>query len=441
VNISVIKELGDRLIDIHSQHQNLYLGDLNFQFRFIDSLAKNADLLDKYRQTFTLHKKLQNEYSELLERSQKSSTEADFMQFQYDELEKAKLKKDEQPELEQELQMLSHVEEIKSGMVSAVNLLTGDENGIVVHLKDTISSINKIKNLYPKVSELLQRLESTYIEIKDIASETSLQAETIEFNNERIEEVKKRLDLIYSLCQKNRVNNEEELIQFRETLKAKLETVASYDDTLAKLKKELEHVNKELIINAEALHQSRKKIIPNTEEEINKIIKQLGMPYASFIIKVEKGNEFTKLGNDKVFLLFSANRQVAPQDISKVASGGEISRLMLAVKSVIASSVALPVIIFDEIDTGVSGEIADKMGNIMKSMSKNLQVISITHLPQVAAKGEQHYFVYKSDNEHTTKTHIKLLNNSERTTEIAKMLSGEAVSDAAIFNARELLKN
>ncbi len=440
VNASLLKELGDKLIDIHSQHQNLYLGDILFQFKFVDSLAKNQDILSKYKESLKKFKKLSTDLDELKEKARLANNERDFMQFQFDELDKVKLKTDEQSQLEEEFETLSHSEEIKNLLGLSTDYLSTDQ-GILVKSKELITTLLKLKNLFHKSESIHNRVESIYIELKDISSELELHFEKIEHKPERLLELKTRLDTIYTLCQKHKAKDANELVALKDSLSLRLNDIASYDEQIQELSKAISNEKQNLLILSNELHQSRLKIVPSTEKQINEIIHQLGMPNGTFAISIENTTEFTTTGCDKISLLFTANKQVAAQDIAKVASGGEISRVMLAIKSVIASSTALPTIILDEIDTGVSGDIAGKMGGIMKQMSANLQVISITHLPQVAAKGDCHFKVFKTETASTTNTQIKLLTNEERVNELAKMLSGEQITQAAVSNAMELLKN
>ena len=441
VNAGLLKELGDRLIDIHSQHQSLYLGDIQFQFKFVDSLAKNTEILNKYKESLKKYKRQTTELEALTEKARLAANEKEFLQFQFEELEKVKLKNGEQIQLEEEHETLSHSEEIKTLLGNSFTLLNDDETGILLKSKELTTLLTKLKAIYHKSESLNDRLNSVYIELKDIASEIEHQFEKIEHNPERLIEIKTRLDIIYALCQKHKLANADELITLKDSLLARLNDIASYDEQIAELTKSIANEKQWLLMLSNELHQSRVRIVGETEKQINEIIHQLGMPNGSFNIQIETIAEFTPTGTDKISLLFTANKQVQPQDIAKVASGGEISRVMLAIKSVIASSTALPTIILDEIDTGVSGDIAGKMGSIMKQMASNLQVISITHLPQVAAKGDCHFKVYKTETTSTTNTQIKLLTKEERVTELAKMLSGEQVTPAAISNAMELLKN
>jgi DNA repair protein RecN (Recombination protein N) len=314
-------------------------------------------------------------------------------------------------------------------------------NGIVNRPKEAVSITSKLKNIFIKADSIKERIDASYIEIKDIAAEAELLANSIDLDPERLSEVNSRLDALYSLCQKHRVADANALIELKESYAEKISAITGYDDQLDKLSKQLEIEKKKLVSQAKELTDARKSAIPAFTEKITSIIKVLGMPYALFSVNIDTSENFSSNGCDQVSFVFTANKQAGLMEIARIASGGEISRLMLAVKSVLASALAMPAVIFDEIDTGVSGEIADIMANIMKSMSEEMQVISITHLPQVAAKGINHFLVYKIDNHNFTKTHIKLLKKDERILEIAKMLSGAEISDAAMKNARVLLEN
>jgi len=441
VNLNILKDLGDRLVDIHSQHQNSYLTDSQFQLSLIDILAKNNQLLSSYRESYTNYNNLQRSLSELQEKSVKEKADLDYFQFQLNELENLHLKSGEQTELEEELKVLSHAEEIKSVLVNIAGLLSAESTGIVSQLKEATLQAGKIREIFTKIDSLQERLNSEYIELKDIASEADALAESIDLDPSRLEAVKSRLDSLYSICQKHRVSNCEDLISLRDSFYQKIISITSYDEQLNELSAKLTSLKQLLVTLASEITNKRKAIIPGFEQRIIAILQQLGMPNAMFSVKLEGAQEFMSSGCDKIAFLFSSNKQVVLMDITKIASGGEISRFMLAVKSIIASTLAMPAVIFDEIDAGVSGDIADKMANIMKQMSENMQVISITHLPQVASKGRNHYLVYKLESKKATNTYIKLLQGEERVAEIAKMLSGEQISDAAIKNARVLLNN
>ncbi len=439
VNLSLLKELGDRLIDVHSQHENLYLNHSSFRFEIIDALASNAKTLQNYQIVFAQFQQKQEELRALTERASKTKTDYDYYKFRFDELDQAKLKEGELQQLEQESQALSHAEEIRNNLQAFAFILSLDEASVNTRLKEASLLLHKIKSYYPKAGTLSERLESAYLELKDIAAEAESLSERVDLEPGKLDLVNARLNLIFSLCQKYHAANEKELLDERNKLEGLISDITGFDDQLNELSAQVTALKNQIAELAEKLTVSRKKACPEFESQILLLLKVLGMPNAAFTAKLETAENFSFYGKDKIEFLFSANRQVAPSDISKVASGGELSRLMLSIKSVIASSLALPSIIFDEIDTGVSGEIADKMGNIMRSMSKSMQVISITHLPQVASKGLNHYLVYKKDHSESTNTHIKLLNQEERINEIAKMLSGEKLTDAAIQNAKALL--
>ncbi|MCX7985647.1 MAG: DNA repair protein RecN [Bacteroidales bacterium] len=441
VNLSVLKELGEKLVDIHSQHQNSYLTEWGFQLRVLDIIAGNQPLLQQYRELFRRYHELKKELFELSQMAEKGQQELDYLQHQFNELEQARLKPGEQDELEEEIKVLSNAEEIKQYLNYATSVLNSEERGALLQLKEVTHYLNRIKGLFPKVGSLLERVDAIYIEARDVAEELERLNESVELDPEKLETVRQRVDFLYTLCQKHRVANADELIALYQRLTEKLQNIQSYGDAIERVNAQLQETTQKLSEIAELLSESRKKIVPAFEEEVMQILRQLGMPHAVFSVSFEKLTDFQTTGLDAVTYLFSANKQVPPQDIAKVASGGEISRVMLALKSVIARSLAMPTIIFDEIDTGVSGEIADKMAQIMKTMAGYMQVISITHLPQVAAKGKNQYLVYKADTAKGTHTQIKLLAAEERIIEIARMLSGKEITDAAINNAKVLLQS
>ncbi len=441
VNIRMLKELGDQLVDIHSQHQNLILKDNVFQLDVVDSYAHNEALLHDYQNKYKEYKELQKQYNNLKEKAEQASADYDYYRFQFDQLEKANVKEGEQEELESELETLNHAEEIKFNLTNASYLLNNEESSVISQLREAGDSLRKIVDYYPRVKDISERLESTYIEIQDLSQEIDMLNENVEHDPSRVEYIRQRLDDIYSLQHKHRVSTEKELIGIRDDLEKKLEEINNYDFHLEDLEKKLESKRKELAGLAEKLSESRKKSIPAIEKKITSMLKELGIPNASFKIQRTNLEAFNEYGLDHVRFLFSANKNVELEEISRVASGGELSRLMLSLKSTIAETKALPTIIFDEIDSGTSGDIADKMGTIMKEMSGNMQVVNITHLPQIASKGDYHYMVYKYDDNESTHTHIKQLSGDERIKEIAKMLSGEELTDTALQNAREFLGN
>lgn len=441
VNLNVLKNLSVQLTDIHSQHQNLNLNDNKFQMNVLDAFAKLFPLLKDYQKNFYKYQDIKREHQFLINRAQKEKAEFEYYQFQFEELENAKLKAGEQYEIENELNKLHHSEEIKEKLSAAFILLSEEENGTINKIRESISALKSINNFFDKAQNLTDRLESAKIELEDITGELETLSEDVEYNPERAEFLKEKIDVIFFLQNKHKVETVEELIKIKNNLQLKLDDITSFDLQIAEKQKELAEQKEKLEELAEKLSKGRSEASENLENEIIDILQRLGMPSAKFKIKQEILNDFTETGKDFISFLFSSNKHSEAQEISNIASGGEISRLMLAIKSVIADSMALPAIIFDEIDTGVSGEIAEKIGQIMKEMSENMQVISITHLPQVAAKADSHYKVYKIEDEFDIRTDIKKLNPDERIKELATMLSGESVSDAALKNAEELLKN
>jgi DNA repair protein RecN (Recombination protein N) len=439
VNLSVLKDLGEHLIDIHSQHQNIYLETLSFQLRILDTFARQNGRLQKYREVYNTYKNLQSQYQRIFDESQKNKADLDYFKFQYDQLHQANLKEDEQESLEQEIKVLTHSEEIKTALSTASTLISGESNSIIFLLKDAFIQLNKIKNIYQPSANLSERIDSILIEMKDIAGETEHLSEHIEHDPQRAEFVKQRIDLLYSLLQKHRATSIRELIAIKDDLKKKVDEVSNAEFHLDSLKKEMNLVLVELESITKEISTNRKNVIPMIEDSVQFVLKQLGMPNGIFNVEITPLEDFTSSGKDKIKFLFSANKQGVVQELSKVASGGEMSRLMLSLKSIISDAMTLPTIIFDEIDAGVSGDIADKMGNVIFNMSKNTQVINITHLPQIASKGVNHYLVYKHDQTDKTQTLIKQLKPDERIIEIARMLSGEQLSEAAINNAKTLL--
>ncbi len=441
VNLNILKELGLRFIDIHSQHENLNLGNSQFQLKVIDSYSKSGELLKQYQEKFILYRNLSKEYMDLLERSQQSQADADYFNFQHDQLNAAKLVENEQEELELELEKLKHAEEIKTSLNNSAYLLDGDEKTILSGLKEINSLIGKIVQYFPDITDLGKRIESSYIELKDVAGELELLAEKVDLDPKKLEYINERLDLLYSLQQKHKVISVKDLIDIRESLLQKINEVSSYETRLEELKKKADDCGRQLDELAGRLSKQRQGSAADIEQEITGLLVDLGIPNGKFEIRHEVTGDYTLNGRDNIEFLFTANKNIPLQEISRIASGGELSRLMLSIKSLLSGTSGMPTIIFDEIDTGVSGEIADKVGNIIEKMSGGMQIINITHLPQVASKGDYHYLVYKSDEGKTTTAHIKLLNNDERHIEIARMLSGEELTEAAMKNARELLKN
>ncbi len=439
VNLPLVRELGLRLVDIHSQHQNLNLGVHSFQLTVVDTVAGNQNLLAAYGDQYNVYTKLGEKLAELREKARKAQTDLDYFTFRFKQLDEAKLSADEQESLEQELQTLDHAGEIKRNLYLVHSLLNGEEGSVRDLLQRAMQAFASIRDYYPGAGEPGERIESAWIELEDIATEAETGGNTMELDPGRQQMVRERLDMLYSLMQKHGVNELPELIRIRDELDARIADISSYDEKISALEKEWSDSLVLLGSLSGELSTSRNKVIPAMEKEVNGMLRVLGIPNASFRISMQSLVDFSVNGKDEVEFLFSANKQVPPREISKVASGGELSRLMLSIKSLLSDSLELPTIIFDEVDSGVSGEIADKVGGIMKKMSKGKQVINITHLPQVAGKGEHHYQVYKFEEDGGDRTGIRLLDSKERILEIARMLSGEELTEAAISNARELM--
>ncbi len=440
VSLSDLKELSSYLIDIHSQHENLLLSNSLFQLNVLDIVARNKQIKEKYDQTYTHFLQLKKKLTEVEEAAVKHSSEQDYLSFQYQQLNEAKLISGEQNELEKEAQTLSHVEEIKTGLLSIEHFLSDENSGIIPSLKNSLSTANALNKIYSPASEIAERLNTAYIDLKDLLYETGKTQEELEFNPERLNYINERLDLIYSLQQKHHVNSEEELIKIKEEIEYKLQAIDNYKEEIDRLKAALNESEKELMVEAQRLSDSRKIATEVLEKELTERVKILGMPNIRFACN-NKPNDFPGLnGLDNYQFLFSSNKNGELKPISQTASGGEISRIMLGIKSLIAGTINLPTIIFDEIDSGVSGEIADKMGMIMRQMGEVMQVITITHLPQIAAKGDSQYFVFKNEKDQYAETQIRLLSQEERIREIAHMLSGSELTEAAIANAKQLLK-
>ncbi len=440
VPLSQMKELGEQLIDVHSQHQNLLLNTEGFQLNVLDILAHNEVALAEYHNRYSLLKKMERELYELIEQSHKSKADEDYIRFQLEQLADANLISGEQDVLEQEAETLSHAEEIKAALYRIEQLFTAEENGLLSALKEANSLLSSLQKVYQPAIELNDRMQSSYIELKDIVNEISFKGEEIEFNPARLDEVNERLNLIYSLQQKHRVQTVEELIELCDGYHAQLNSITSFEDRILELTQQKDKQMELVKEQAALLTRSRKKVSLVVEKEMATRLMALGMPNVRFQVEITTRKEFGPHGEDYVTFLFSANKNGALQNISSVASGGEIARVMLSIKAMVAGAVKLPTIIFDEIDTGVSGEIADRMADIMQEMgNQERQVISITHLPQIAARGRAHYKVYKQDNENETNSHIRCLSADERIEEIAHMLSGAILTEAALENAKALL--
>ena len=445
-SVHQMKELGEMLMDVHSQHQNLLLQKEDFQLNTVDIIARNTKEREVYTKAFHELHSAEKALAELKDCISENQKNEDFMRFQLEELTAANLVEGEQEELEQEQDSASHTEEIKSALYAADTLLNGDNNDIIGNLKQVCGNIESITRVFPQVEELSERLESAYIEIKDIASDINSTLDDVEFDPKRLEYINNRLDTFYSLEKKYSKSTVEELIEERDRLQKAIDAIDNSDEELKEQTTKVASLRKEAQQLADALTKTRTTAAKTVEEEIHKRLTALGMPNVQFAVeltsnKFDDSSHLTKEGQDKIAFMFSANKGMALRPVSQVASGGEIARVMLSLKAMISGAVKLPTIIFDEIDTGVSGKMAEKMAEIMKEMGEaNRQVISITHLPQIASKGTCHYKVEKHDTESGTTSLMRRLNDDERVQEIAQMLSGENITEAALTNARELLK-
>ena len=440
VQLSMLKELGERLVDIHSQHQNLLLNKQDFQLNVVDIIAGDEKELADYQQAFTQYHAAEKELQALQESIEQNRQNADFLQFQCDELSQANLVEGEQEELEQKSETMSHAEEIKSSLYEADNALSSEGIGVVVSLKKALSAIRQIEQVLPDAKELVERMDSSYIELKDIAQEISSQMEYVDFDPNELDVINNRLDKLYDLEKKYHVDTVEELITKRDELKLQLDRIENSDEALEELQKKLAQLQMQAKKAADTLTKLRTKAAKQIEKEMQTRLVPLSMPNVRFSIQMTEG-ALGASGQDQVAFLFSANTSTPLQFISQVASGGEIARVMLSLKAMISGAVKLPTIIFDEIDTGVSGKTAEKMAQIMQEMGQHeRQVISITHLPQIAALGSAHYKVEKEESSKGTISKMRQLSPEERIDEIAQMLSGSDISEAAIQNAKQLLK-
>ena len=439
VKLPILKELGMQLVDIHSQHHNILLGNNFFQLQVIDAFVGSFTMLETYKKDFHLYRKLETDFLQLKEKNEKAQSDLDYYQFQFDQLDKAQLVEGEQVDLESEQDVLTHSEEIGMSLEKISLFLEGENENILDKMKAIRQMLDKIMEFFPPASEMYQRFVSTEIEMKDLTSEIDSAKQGIEHEPGRLEMVRERLNLLYSLEQKHKVKTIEELIVIKSELQAGIEGISSSDRDLKVKEKELREKNAGLEKLAKSISEKRKNVLPVIEREITGMLKRLGMPNARFAVNYSTLEALSATGIDQVDFMFTANKNSRPQDLKKVASGGELSRVMLSLKSLIARSVSMPTIIFDEIDSGVSGDIADRVGEIIYNMSGSMQVINITHLPQIASKGGQHFLVYKTDEKDITRTRLRLLKPDERVFEIAKMLSGKDLSEAAIENARALL--
>jgi DNA repair protein RecN (Recombination protein N) len=438
--VNILKELGDRLIDIHSQHQTLMLNDNSFQLNLIDSFSGTAGIKNEYRESYSNYRKLKKEYTSIKEKADKNKADLEYYQFQFNQLDEAKLKSGEQTELEAEQELLGHTEEIKLALGSSSNLFLAEGISILSMLREVKSYLGRIITFLPESESLLSRTESALIELDDLAAEVEKLTVSIEADPQRLAIVNNRLDNIYTLIQKHRVTDLAELIKKKDEIKELIGSIVSSDERIIELETLLDKEASRLKTVSEEISNKRKSVLSDIELRITELLKQLGIPNAKFRITLTHLPEFTTTGIDQADFLFSANKQIAPENMAKIASGGELSRVMLSLKSLLTKNNNLPTIIFDEIDAGVSGEVADKVGQILSGMGKYMQVINITHLPQVASRGTRHYHVYKDDTDNSTFTRVKLLSPEERILEVARLLSGSEVTETAMKNARELLK-
>lgn len=440
-SLAQMKELGELLIDVHSQHQNLLLNKEGFQLNVLDLLAHDEAELAAYQRLYNDWRQARQDLEALVARAEQSRADEDYIRFQLEQLEEANLTDGEQEELEQEAEMLTHAEDIKAGLYRAGQALNADEGGVLEALKDCQNTMMGLRSVFAPAGELADRLDSVYIELKDISQEVADKEEEVEFNPARLDEVNARLNLIYSLQQKHRVDTVKALLSLQENYALQLSAITSSDEDIARLEAQVKELFSQVTAQAQVLTEARTRAALEVERQMAARLVPLGMPNVRFQVEMGVRKEPGVHGADTVNFLFSANKNGVLQNISSVASGGEIARVMLSVKAMIAGAVKLPTIVFDEIDTGVSGEIADRMADIMQEMGDNdRQVISITHLPQIAARGRAHYKVYKEDNEVETNSHIRRLTDDERVEELAHMLSGATLTEAALNNARALLK-
>ena len=440
VPLTVLKELGEQLVDVHSQHQNLLLNKQDFQLSVVDIIAKDAKELADYQQTYGELQTAKEQLQKMKDDIERNSQNLDFLQFQYDELTNARLTEGEQEELEQQSETMEHAEDIKSALYEADNALYGDVGGAVSGVRTAMNALSGISKVMPQTAELAERLNSCHIELKDIADEVSSLLESTDFDPSELDRINDRLDKIYDLEKKYHVDTIEELLAKRNELQQQLNNIENSDEALAELEAKCQQLKANSQKQADVLTKMREKAAKDIEQQLQQRLVPLGMPHVRFEVAVTTG-ELNKNGQDNVSFLFSANTSTPLQPVSQVASGGEIARVMLSLKALISGAVKLPTIIFDEIDTGVSGKIAEKMAEMMQEMGhQERQVISITHLPQIAALGSHHYRVAKEETAQGTKSRMQELTSDERIREIAQMLSGSEITEAAIENAKQLLK-
>ena len=440
VALQAMKEIGSQLVDIHSQHDSLLLTDADFQLRLLDDIAQNNSLLTDYQAEYGNYNHLKRSLSDLKEMATKNTAENDYLKFQLDELDKADLKEGEYTEIEQTLSVMENSEEIKTLLVTANGLMEDAETAILGQVNELSSTLSRLKHLLPDTESLFERIENLKVELKDIAYDLRHKEDETQFDEEQLQNLQERYDLLSRLMMKHRLNEFGELIALRDSLKEKVNAFENIDEAIAQAEKQLKTSEKQLSSLAKNLHEKRCQAAVAFGEKVAQLVRQLAMPFAQFQVSVESQETFGSKGSDEIRFLFSANKGVAPDDIRRVASGGELSRLMLSIKSAVSDYNYIPTLIFDEIDTGVSGEVAAKIGGIMRQMGHSLQLISITHLPQVASQALHHYFIYKDNKGERTQSHIRLLDAKERVGEIAKMLSNNEITPEALRAAEVLLK-
>ena len=440
VALQTMKEIGGQLVDIHSQHDSLLLTDADFQIKLLDEIAQNNETLADYQAEFGNYNSVKRRLNELKEMATKNTAENDYLKFQLDELDKAQLKEGEYADIEQTLGVMENAEEIKTLLVTANGLMDDSENAILGQMNALVSTLHRMNQLIPDTGNIGERVENLRVELKDIAYDLRRKEDDTQFDEEQLQSLQERYDLLSRLMMKHRVNSFDELITLRDNLKEKVNAFENIDEAIAKAEKELKESEKQLSQQAKILHDKRCQAAIAFGEKVTTLVRQLAMPFAQFQVKVESQVNFDSKGCDEISFLFSANKGIAPDDIRRVASGGELSRLMLSIKSAVSNYNYIPTLIFDEIDTGVSGEVAAKIGSIMRQMGHSLQLISITHLPQVASQAEHHYFIYKDNEGERTQSHIRVLQREDRITEIAKMLSNDQVTPEALKAAEVLLK-
>ena len=440
VALQTMKEIGNQLVDIHSQHDSLLLTDADFQLKLLDEIAQNGTILAEYQTKYGQYNALKRKLNELKEIATKNTAENDYLKFQLDELDKADLKEGEYADIEQTLSVMENAEEIKTLLVTANGLMDDSENAILGQVNELTSTLQKMKHLLPDTEELAERVEDLKVELKDIAYDLRRKEDETQFDEGQLQSLQERYDLLSRLMMKHHVGGFDELITLRDNLKEKVNAFENIDETIEQAERNLKNSEKQLSVLAKTLHDKRCEAATAFGEKVTTLVQQLAMPFAQFQVSVERQDSFGGKGSDEIRFLFSANKGIAPDDIRRVASGGELSRLMLSIKSAVSEYNYIPTLIFDEIDTGVSGEVAAKIGGIMRQMGNALQLISITHLPQVASQAEHHYFIYKDNEGERTQSHIRVLQREERITEIAKMLSNDQVTPEALKAAEVLLK-